>query len=86
MGSPATSVGASAPFYQLPGTSGFSNVSSSTGRGGSPGIEMSASPRLLSSRETSSAAGSDGLRRAALGPSSRRSGRTHAVVVVGPPG
>ena len=41
---------------------------------------------ILGSRENSSmGSGGDGLRRAALGPSSRRA-RTHAVVVVGPPG
>ncbi|KIP05676.1 hypothetical protein PHLGIDRAFT_128752 [Phlebiopsis gigantea 11061_1 CR5-6] len=86
--SPVTSVNISTPQHFPPATASFSNVGALTGRGSSPGGEMGASPRLLPSRETSissSMTSSDGLRRAALGPSSRR-GRTHAVVVSGPPG
>lgn len=72
------------------GSLGQGNVSGWGVGSGSPGGASPAdSPRMLSISSGNSTSppvtASDGLRRVALGPTSRRA-RTHAVVVVGPPG
>ncbi|EKM60729.1 uncharacterized protein PHACADRAFT_155836 [Phanerochaete carnosa HHB-10118-sp] len=91
MVSPNGSVNAPTPMYLSSSfPPNFTNRNEiANGSAGSPSASESQGPPLLRSREKLSLSpavlGSDGLRRAALGPSSRRA-RTHAVIVVGPPG
>ena len=86
-------VNAPSPLHLASGPSGYGHGgygSFGSPAAGSPAEHQSNSPRLMSVPSSGHSASppvtsSDGLRRVALGPTSRRA-RTHAVVVVGQPG